>query len=143
MAQPRPRPARDHGSAPQSPEGAQSGGAATLEEIAGVLAAAREQAMRDLAGLTGDYDDLVTASQLSNADDEHDPEGATIASERSQLDALVRAAQDRLVEIDAAVARLEEGRYGICMVCERPIARARLEARPVARTCIDCAARPT
>ena len=111
------------------------------EEIAAGLASAREQALRDLAELTGGYEDLVSVAHLSNADDEHDAEGATIASERSQLDALVRAAQERLVEIDSARRRLAEGRYGICETCGRPIAAARLEARPIARTCIDCAGR--
>jgi DnaK suppressor protein len=141
MAAPSSRPARDRASG--SGRGAESepADAASPEEIAAILAAAREQAVRDLAELTGHYDDLVFAAQLSNADDEHDPEGATIASERSQLDALARAAQDRLAEIDAASARLAEGRYGICQNCGRPISLARLEARPVARTCIDCAAR--
>jgi RNA polymerase-binding transcription factor DksA len=111
------------------------------EQVAAILSAAREQALCDLAELTGSYDDLVSAAQLSNADDEHDSEGATIASERSQLDALVRAAQERLAEIDAAAARLADGRYGICESCGRPIPAARLEARPVARACIACAAR--
>jgi DnaK suppressor protein len=111
------------------------------DRVAATLAAQREQALSDLSELTGHYDDLVSSAQLSNADDEHDPEGATLASERSQLDALVRAAQDRLAEIDVAQARLAQGRYGQCETCGRPIAPARLEARPVARTCIDCAAR--
>ena len=111
------------------------------EQAAATLAALRERACSDLAELTGHYDELVASAQHSNADDEHDPEGATLASERSQLDALVRAVQDRLTEIDAAQARLAEGRYGRCESCGRPISAARLEARPVARTCIDCASR--
>lgn len=141
MAAPSSQPARDRAS------GSGRGGApepddpAGTEEIAATLAGSREQVLRDLAELTGHYDDLLLAARLSNADDEHDPEGATIASERSQLDALVRAARGRLAEIDAATARLAEGRYGICQNCGQPISRARLEARPVARTCIDCAAR--
>jgi DnaK suppressor protein len=115
--------------------------AAMRDQIAATLAAAKEQVVQDLAQLTGNYDELVAVAHLSNADDEHDSEGATIASERSQLEALVRAAKDRLVEIDAAATRLEEGSYGVCESCGRPISPARLEARPVARTCIDCAAR--
>jgi RNA polymerase-binding transcription factor DksA len=112
-----------------------------VERITEILTDAREQAAHDLAELTGNYEDLVAAAQLSNADDEHDAEGATIASERSQLDALVRAAQERLTEIEAARARLAEGRYGVCEDCGRPIAAARLEARPIARVCIECAGR--
>jgi RNA polymerase-binding transcription factor DksA len=103
------------------------------------LAAARAETLRRLAGLTGHFDELVAASVGSNADDEHDPEGATIAFERSQLDSLVRGARDRLAEIDAARTRLAEGRYGTCERCGRAIAAGRLEARPTARTCVACA----
>ncbi len=104
------------------------------------LAAAREEAVRRLAALTGGFDELVAASRDSNADDEHDPEGATIAFERSQLDSLVVRARAQVAEIDAATQRLAHGRYGRCEACGRPVAAARLEALPATRTCIECAA---
>ena len=93
-----------------------------------------------LARLTGDYAGIVEASQDSNADDEHDPEGSTIAFERSQVGALAEQARLHLVEIDAALTRLDQGTYGVCERCGGPIAPGRLEARPTARTCITCAA---
>lgn len=108
-------------------------------DAADVLRAARAQTLRRIAGLTGHFDELVAASVGSNADDEHDPEGATIAFERSQLDSLVRRARQQLAEIDAAEDRLARGRYGLCETCNLPIALARLEARPTSRTCIACA----
>ena len=104
------------------------------------LEAEREEALIRRARLTDDYEAVVTASRDSNADDEHDPEGATIAFERSQIGALVRQVQDHLVEIEAALTRLDAGTYGLCERCGEPISDARLEARPVARTCIRCAA---
>lgn len=94
---------------------------------------------RRLADLTLSFAEIVSASQSSNADDEHDPEGTTIAFERAQVDALVRQARSHLAEIGAAVARLADGTYGLCERCHRPIADDRLEARPVARTCVGCA----
>ncbi|MFX4288356.1 TraR/DksA family transcriptional regulator [Janibacter indicus] len=106
-----------------------------------LLDAERRETLARLATLTGDFDALVEASEGSNADDEHDPEGATIAFERSQVDALARQAREHLREIDAALARLDAGVYGTCERCGRPISAGRLEARPTARTCIDCAAR--
>lgn len=96
---------------------------------------------RRVAALRGDHDDFVAASRDTNADDEHDPEGATIAFERSQVDALLRQAQRRLAELEAALARLDAGDYGRCERCGRAIDPARLDARPEARTCIPCAAR--
>ncbi|KQY59563.1 DNA-binding protein [Aeromicrobium sp. Root495] len=101
----------------------------------------RQETLRRLAGLTGDYDAVVAASYDDNADDEHDPEGATIAFERSQLGALVQQARRHLAELDAAVERLESGTYGVCERCGAAIGGGRLEARPVARTCITCASR--
>jgi RNA polymerase-binding transcription factor DksA len=103
----------------------------------------RARTLERLADLTGDYAGIVAASVDSNADDEHDPEGSTIAFERSQVGALVAQARAHLDEIDAALARVERGDYGVCESCGEPIAPARLEARPVARTCIRCASGAT
>lgn len=105
------------------------------------LDAERRETQRRLADLTGDYDSVVAASRDTNADDEHDPEGTTIAFERSQIGSLVRQAQHHLEEIDAAVMRVHQGTYGTCEECGGPIGEGRLEARPVARSCISCASR--
>ena len=93
-----------------------------------------------LAALTGDHAGIVDASRDSNADDEHDPEGATIAFERSQVGSLLRQSRDHLAEVDAALRRVDDGTYGTCQRCGRAIPAPRLEARPVARTCVECAA---
>lgn len=108
-------------------------------DVRAVLEQERKATLARLATLTGDFDQLVAASEGSNADDEHDPEGATIAFERSQIGALVRQVRGRLAEIEAAVERLDAGRYGRCERCGAAIEEGRLEARPVARTCIRCA----
>jgi len=104
-----------------------------------LLQAERRRTTRRLAGLRGEYRGFVEASRDTNADDEHDPEGATIAFERSQVRALVQQAEAHLGEIDAAAQRLDDGTYGVCTVCGRPIPAARLEARPTATTCVGCA----
>ena len=82
---------------------------------------------------------MVDASRDSNADDEHDPEGATIAFERQQVDSLIRRTRQHLDEVDRALARLESGTYGVCERCGRAIPVERLEVRPTARTCVACA----
>jgi len=105
------------------------------------LAAERHDTEQRLAGLTGDYSGIVEASADSNADDEHDPEGATIAFERSQVGALIASAREHLQEITEAEARVADGSYGRCELCGGDIAPGRLEARPAARTCIGCASR--
>jgi DnaK suppressor protein len=99
----------------------------------------RASAESEAATLAADLEALFTASRDSNADDEHDPEGATIGFERAQLTALLAAARDRLAEVDDALRRLTEGTYGACERCGNPIAAERLAARPFARHCITCA----
>jgi DnaK suppressor protein len=111
------------------------------------VAAARLRAERDttvqrLAQLREDFAAIVAASVDSNADDEHDPEGSTIAFERAQVGALIEQAELHLAETEAAQGRMAAGTYGRCESCGRSIAPARLEARPIARTCIACAGRP-
>lgn len=96
----------------------------------------REEALARLVELGVSRADVVLASQGTNIDDEHDPEGATIAFERAQLDALAARAHGRLVEIDAALARLADGLYGRCEVCGEDIGAERLEARPATARCV-------
>ncbi len=103
------------------------------------LTAERDRASDYLADLRRDHADLVAASRESNADDEHDPEGATIAFERQQLQALIDQAQQRVTDLDAALAQTDAGTYGLCQTCGEPIGTERLEARPSAQTCIACA----
>lgn len=105
------------------------------------LAERRTAASHRLAALTGRFDEVVAAAAGSNLDDEHDPEGATIAFERSQIDALARQAAAELAEVDAAEARITAGTYGTCERCGAPIPAGRLQARPTARTCVGCASR--
>lgn len=104
-----------------------------------VLATERLRTVALCQVLRQDFDSIVEASASSNADDEHDPEGATVAFERAQLVALLAQCQTRLAEIDRAVKRCEQGSYGICEGCGEAIPADRLAARPSARTCIRCA----
>ena len=90
-------------------------------------------------GLRRDFDDVVSAASDVATDDEHDPEGSTIAYERSRVGALVAQADAHLDDIRLALERLDAGTYGVCERCGADISPARLEARPVVRTCIDCA----
>jgi RNA polymerase-binding protein DksA len=103
------------------------------------LVAERQAAVDRLAGLDREFEGIVEATGSANADDEHDPEGATIAFERQHLAALLDQAREQLSQLDAALQRLNDGSYGLCRQCGRPIGSARLEARPAADTCITCA----
>lgn len=109
------------------------------ERMRELLAAEDSDARALISSLTSDINDLSAAREGDNSDDEHDPEGSTLAFERSQADALLRQSEDRLVAIAEALQRLDEGAFGICTNCGKPIAEVRLEVRPYAPTCVDCA----
>lgn len=106
----------------------------------GLLIADRERTAELIASLSGSIASMVEAARLTTSDDEHDPEGSTIAFERSQASTLLATATDHLADVDAALARITAGTYGVCERCGREIAPDRLLARPTARTCIACAA---
>jgi DnaK suppressor protein len=82
----------------------------------------------------------VEASREVATDDEHDPEGATIAYERTQVDAVLGMTRAHLAELDLALARVHDGTFGICLGCGRAIGEERLEAQPAAVSCVACAA---
>ncbi|GAA1934261.1 TraR/DksA C4-type zinc finger protein [Brevibacterium antiquum] len=94
---------------------------------------------RLIATLSSDIKDLSAAREGDNSDDEHDPEGSTLAFERSQADTLLRQSEERLIAIAEAEQRLERGTFGICTNCGNPIPEVRLEIRPYAPTCVACA----
>lgn len=69
------------------------------------------------------------------------PDVLDSASHREPIAALeaIRGVQEKeLVELDAALARIENGTYGTCQMCGGAVGRQRLRAIPEARFCIDC-----
>ena len=109
--------------------------------VRGRLTAERAHTLERLSALEAEFGTLVDAGTGTNIDDEHDPEGATIAFERAQVAALLEQARTRLGDLDRALDELQRDAYGRCERCGQPIAEGRLEARPDARTCIACAER--
>ena len=93
----------------------------------------------EVAVLNQALGDLFEASRASNADDEHDPEGATVAFERAHLTATLTTTRRRVEELRQAIERHDRGTYGVCERCGKPIPPERLTARPDARTCVVCA----
>jgi RNA polymerase-binding protein DksA len=88
-----------------------------------------------------DLSELVDARSAATADDEHDPEGTTLAEEWSRIAGLDAEAEQRLRAIDAAQRRIDDGTYGICESCGKRIPVARLRVRPAATMCVDCASK--
>jgi DnaK suppressor protein len=103
------------------------------------LANERARAVRLLDKLTGDFEAVVESSRAVSTDDEHDPEGATIAYERAQVDAVLNMTRIHLAELDQALERAQNGTYGNCESCGQTIGQERLEAQPAATFCVPCA----
>jgi RNA polymerase-binding transcription factor DksA len=112
-----------------------------LSDVGEVLLGAQAATVAQRDELAADLESVVAASTDVATDDEHDPEGATIAYERSRLAALVAQADDQLMEIQAALDRLAAGTFGRCERCGGAIAAERLDALPATRRCRECASR--
>lgn len=97
------------------------------------LSAEREELRRRELGANAD---LARQADLSTAD------YADEARERQRegiLTAISRSADSRLIQVEAALRRIDEGTYGVCVVCGGEIEEGRLAALPAADRCIDCA----
>ena len=104
---------------------------ALLEERARVVRAI-EYMHEENPGSISDETGEVPASS-----DNHLAETATATVDREIDYTLEENSEQVLAEIDAALQRIEDGTYGTCEVCGKPIGEERLEARPWARLCID------
>ena len=122
--------------------GTPSRGSAADDDLRAVLLRRRQRALDRAADLQRAFDALVAATEGSNVDDEHDPEGATIAFERSQLTAALERATVDVAEVAEALDRVTAGTYGRCESCGGPIPPGRLAARPTATRCVTCADLP-
>jgi DnaK suppressor protein len=69
--------------------------------------------------------------------DNHIGDMASVTFDRELDEGLEEGAQQTLAQIDRALAKLDDGTFGVCERCGKPIASERLRARPWATLCID------
>ena len=105
-----------------------------------VLESERQSAISRVETLQTELGWLAGDAADANGDDEHDPEGSTVAFERARVAALLGDAASAVEDLDRALARLASGTYAVCGACGADISPARLDALPATRTCFDCAA---
>src|SRR3954454_6954625 len=101
-----------------------------LAEARADLVADRAATLRRIEALSGDVDAVIEAASDVATDDEHDPEGATIAFERARVGAFLEQARGPLNDIADAFPPIHDGHYGLCEICREPIGSERLAARP-------------
>jgi RNA polymerase-binding protein DksA len=100
----------------------------------------RERLLHAVAFLVKENPGSITDELGELADggtDNHLGDTAGAVFDRELDEGLEESARDTLAEIDAALQRIEDGTYGICENCGKPIAPERLMAIPWTRLCID------
>jgi DnaK suppressor protein len=94
----------------------------------------RLEGVRD--GLVREESDADASAELSNVD-QHPGDLGSETFEHEKNQSLLEQVSDELLQIDAAFQRVEQGTYGICQACGRPIGAERLDALPATRFCVD------
>lgn len=110
-----------------------------LAHFESVLRKQRTELEVELRQQTDSLDAVRDARSDASADDEHDPDSPTLSLEWSRMSGVHREFAEKLVAVDRALKRIADGSYGLCTRRGEPIGRARLDARPAAELCIECA----
>jgi RNA polymerase-binding protein DksA len=108
-----------------------------LEEFRGRLMLEKEQLEAQLATIA-EATFATSQSDLSGevSFDDENADAGTFTFERERDLSIENNVRDLLRKIDRALARMDEGTYGICSRCGKPIEKARLRALPYADLCI-------
>jgi len=98
----------------------------------------KDTLMDSVNGMTNDQLRARAEGSEASAFGMHQADAGSDAYDRDFALSLLSKEQDALYEIEEALKRLDNGTYGICEMCSKPIPQARLEALPFARYTIDC-----
>lgn len=109
---------------------------AELNAVKKELQAEHERLEAELAATESDIAELVSDSGDGAGDDVADAGSKTF--EREQEMSIADNARDLMDQIEKALAKIDDGSYGICESCGGPIVKARMRAFPRATLCIKC-----
>lgn len=84
----------------------------------------------------GDESESESVGEISSFD-QHQADMGTETFEREKDISILEQVESELTDVEFAIRRLDEGTYGTCEVCGRPIDDARLEVVPAARLCLE------
>ncbi|MCL2008380.1 MAG: TraR/DksA family transcriptional regulator [Treponema sp.] len=104
-----------------------------IEKMEKSLSELKREIINNLIASSEDFKSIVDALDPKDLADV-----ASDDMDRKMIEAI--GAQDlrRMKMIDAALARIKQGKYGVCIKCTTKIPKERLEAIPYAIMCIDC-----
>lgn len=102
-----------------------------------MLSTMRGRLDEERARLVAQIATLQVGRDESPAYDDNFADSGQVAAEQGENLSLLNQLNEQLDEVDHALAKIDAGTYGLCEVCGKPIAEARLEAMPATRYCID------
>jgi DnaK suppressor protein len=91
-----------------------------------------------VADLEAEFASLADPDNVA-LDDEHDSEGSTIGFERARVGGLLERSRRKVVALETAAQRANEGSYGFCTSCGTEVGKERLGALPATQLCVGCA----
>jgi DnaK suppressor protein len=101
----------------------------------------RDLLIEERTDLLTKLDELGAGTGTGLTYDSNFADSSQVTAERSEAEALVASLRETLDEVERAIGKLDEGTYGRCEECGRQIDPLRLDAKPAARYCIDCASK--
>ena len=104
------------------------------EDLSTAVRASLEEEQRVLRGQLGE---MQSNTDASLSFDENFADSGQVAAEQGEVRVVATSLQEQLDDVEHALERLDQGTYGTCETCEKPIADARLEAMPATRFCIE------
>ena len=112
---------------------------ATIEKLRARLSAEFTAATAAISSSKASLESFLASRRDTEVDDEHDPEGSTLALQFTETTALLNNSRRHLDQAVVALGKIADGSYGTCELCDQQISAARLEARPAAAHCVRCA----
>lgn len=103
-----------------------------IEELKSALILKKELIAKNIEGSRESID------SLKNAECNDDYDYAEVSSDSFKEGIIAKQQLKELNEIKDALKRIEEGKYGICEMCDEAIAIGRLRAKPFAKFCTPC-----
>jgi len=96
-----------------------------------------EHNLKNIKELSANKSEIELIGELSSSDD-HLAEYASVVYDHESTLTIENILKDILNQIESALKRIENGTYGICEVCKKPIDEERLKAIPYATMCVRC-----
>lgn len=98
----------------------------------------RERLAREISELDADLAKSLEDTSGESPYDQHMAEAAAATLDREMELTRQENARIELMQVDRALLKLENGSYGLCEKCGRPIGVGRLKVAPQSTLCIDC-----